>query len=64
MLADYTLPRASVQQVLQRHAVVFNSAENAHVQKVLHHIYVCRTAALGYHVYRCTKQDCNYLKYQ
>lgn len=51
MLADYTPPRASVQQVLQRHAALFNSAENAHVQKVLLHIHVCRTVALDYYVY-------------
>lgn len=60
-MLSYTAPRATVQQVLQRPLPAGN---NAHVQKVLHRIRNCRTAALGYHVYGCTKEDCGHIQYQ
>lgn len=61
-MLSYTAPRATVQQLLQKHPLPFNN--NAHVARVLERIKVCRTAALGYHVYRCTNEDCGQIKYQ
>lgn len=61
-MLSYTAPRATLQQLLQKHPLSFN--KNVHVQKVLQRIRVCRTAALGYHVYQCTNDDCGRLKYQ
>src|SRR5450631_1196571 len=61
-MLSYTAPRVTVQQLLQKHAPPFN--KNVHVTKVLQRIRTCRTAALGYHVYGCTKNDCRYIKYQ
>ena len=61
-MLSYTVPRITVQQVLQKHPLPFN--KNVHVAKVLQRIQTCRTPALGYHVYGCTKDDCRYIKYQ
>jgi hypothetical protein len=61
-MLSYSAPRATVQQVLQRHAM--EAHKNAHVSKVLQRIRSCRTAALGYHVYQCTEDDCGHIKYQ
>jgi Putative transposase/Transposase zinc-binding domain len=61
-MLSYTAPRATVQQVLQRHAM--EVPENAHVARVLQRIRTCRTAALGYHIYQCTADNCGLIKYQ
>jgi hypothetical protein len=61
-MQDYAPPRASVQQVLLKHDQHVSSS--AHVQKVLQRLRTCRTAALGYHLYRCSNEDCSHLKYQ
>jgi hypothetical protein len=61
-MSSYTAPRATLQQLLQKHPLPFN--KNAHVTKVLQRIKDCRTAALGYHVYGCTNDDCGHIKYQ
>jgi len=61
-MLSYTAPRVTVQQLLQQQDVCFS--KNAHVAKVLQRIKTCRTAALGYHVYQCTKDDCGHIKYQ
>lgn len=61
-MLSYTAPRVTVQQVLQRHAMEVH--KNAHVAKVLQRIKTCRTAALGYHVYQCTGDDCKHIQYQ
>ncbi len=61
-MLSYTVPRATVQQVLQRQGVWVH--KNAHVSKVLQRIRSCRTAALGYHVYGCTKDECGHIQYQ
>ena len=37
---------------------------NVHVQNVMHRLKTCRTAALGYHVYRCSDEQCGHIKYQ
>lgn len=61
-MLPYTAPRATVQQLLQRHAGPVN--KNAHVAKVLQRIKTCRTSSLGYHVYQCGNEECGHLKYQ
>jgi len=61
-MLSYTAPRVTVQQLLQQHDVCFS--KNAHVTKVLQRIKTCRTAALGYHLYQCTGDDCGHIKYQ
>ena len=61
-MLSYTTPRITVQQVLQQHPLSVN--KNAHVARVLQRIKNCRTPALGYHVYGCTKDDCRFIKYQ
>lgn len=60
----YKAPKATVQQLLLRHHSSPGASANLHVQKVLHRLKVCRTAALGYHVYRCTNEECGEIKYQ
>lgn len=60
----YTTPKATMQQVLQKHPVASYKKYNAYVQTVLHRLSICRTASLGYHLYRCSNQDCAQLKYQ
>jgi hypothetical protein len=61
-MLSYTAPRITVQQLLQKHSLPLK--KNVHVAKVLQRIRTCRTPALGYHVYGCTKDDCRYIKYQ
>jgi hypothetical protein len=61
-MLSYTAPRATLQQLLQKHPLPFN--KNAHAARVLQRIKNCRTAALGYHVYQCTDDDCGHIKYQ
>jgi hypothetical protein len=60
----YNTPKATMQQLLQKHPAALEKRYNAHVQKVLHRLSVCRTASLGYHLYRCSNEDCGQLKYQ
>jgi hypothetical protein len=61
-MLSYTAPRATVQQVLQKHPLPCN--KNVHVARVLQRIKNCRTSALGYHMYRCTDDACGHIKYQ
>ncbi len=61
-MLSYTAPKATVQQLLQKHSLSFT--KNAHAGKVLQRIKNCRTAALGYHVYRCSDEQCGHIKYQ
>ena len=63
-MLSYTMPKATVQQVLLRHHQQYGAAANLHVQKVLHRLKICRTASLGYHVYRCSNDECGEIKYQ
>lgn len=62
-MAGYTIPRATLQQVLQRHESE-EAHRNTHVQNVMHRLKTCRTAAMGYHAYRCGDEACGYVKYQ
>ena len=50
-MGTYTMAKATLQQVLQKHPATISSVENTHVQKVLRRLQVCHTATLGYHVY-------------
>lgn len=61
-MLSYTAPRATIQQLLQKHELPVN--KNLYVQKVLHRIKTCRTSILGYHVYQCSDEKCGYVKYQ
>ena len=61
-MLSYTAPRATIQQLLQKHALPVS--KNLHVQKVLQRIKTCRTASLGYHVYQCGNEECGHIKYQ
>ncbi len=62
---SYTTPRATMQQLLLKHHVPLSAPPaNLHVQNILQRLKICRTAALGYHVYRCSDQSCGYIKYQ
>jgi hypothetical protein len=61
-MLSYTVPRVTVQQVLQKQEIPAN--KNTHVAKVLQRIRTCRTAALGYHLYQCTEDNCGLIKYQ
>jgi len=53
-----------VQQLLLKQDASFCTSENVHVQKVLQRLKICRTASLGYHVYRCSDVECGHIKYQ
>ncbi len=52
-MLSYTTAHATVQQVLQKHYEPKTEA-NVHVQNVMQRLKTCRTAALGYHAYRCS----------
>lgn len=62
-MLPYTTPGATVQQVLLKHYKSKADA-NSHIQNVMQHLKACRTAVLGYHVYRCTNEACAHIKYQ
>src|SRR5919112_5711107 len=63
-MLSYTTPRATVQQLLLKHYTTPDTLPCSHVQKVLKRITQCRTSALGYHVYKCSNNECGYIKYQ
>lgn len=63
-MLSYTRPRATLQQVLLKHHGPLSTSSNVHVQNVLQRLRICRTASLGYHVYRCSADECGYIKYQ
>ncbi len=63
-MLSYTIPKATLQQVLIKYHEAPEASSNLHVQKVLHRLKVCRTAALGYHVYQCNNEACGEIKYQ
>ncbi len=63
-MLSYTTPRATMQQVLLKQHAPLSASANVHVQKVLHRLKICRTEALGYHVYRCSDEQCGHIKYQ
>ena len=63
-MLSYTTPRATLQQVLLKYYVPPASGANTHVQRVLHRISICHSASLGYHVYKCSNEQCGHIKYQ
>lgn len=63
-MLSYTKPRATVQQILLKQHLPLSTSTNVHVQNVLQRIKICRTASLGYHVYRCSDEQCGHIKYQ
>ncbi len=63
-MPTYKAPKATVQQLLLKYDSLPDASANLHVQKVLHRLKICRTAALGYHIYRCTNDACGEIKYQ
>ncbi len=52
---------ATLQYILQHYST---ASSNSHVQQVLDKLQQCRTAALGYHLYKCSDGACNQYKYQ
>jgi hypothetical protein len=63
-MLSYTRPRATVQQLLLKQDASFCTSANTHVQNVLQRLKICRTASLGYHLYRCSDEQCGHIKYQ
>ena len=61
---SYVSPKTTVQQLLVSHPAEVKAFSNLHVQTVLHHLAACRTAQLGYHLYRCEGEACGHLHYQ
>ena len=62
-MLSYTKPRATLQQLLLKQHLPSGTSTNVHVQNVLQRLKICRTAALGYHVYRCSDEQCGHIKY-
>jgi hypothetical protein len=63
-MLSYNKPQVTLQQVLQRHPNIAAAPVNAHMQRVMQRLSICRTASLGYHVYRCSNEECGHIKYQ
>lgn len=63
-MLSYTQPSATLQQVLQKQHRSYEGPTIQHVQKVLQRLQTCRTASMGYHLYRCSDDDCQHIKYQ
>jgi len=63
-MLSYTVPRATLQQVLLKQHLPLSTSTNVHVQNVLQRLKICRTASLGYHLYRCSDEQCGHIKYQ
>ena len=59
-MLSYTTAAATVQQVLLKHYESKADA-NSFLQNVIQHLKTCRTAALGYHVYRCSNEECAHI---
>jgi hypothetical protein len=63
-MLTYSLPAATVQQVLKTHPLQVEQASPAQVKKVLGRLSRCRTSELGFHLYRCSDEECAHVKYQ
>lgn len=61
MIAAATKQAATVQYILQQY---HTGSSNCHVHQVLEQLKKCRTAQLGYHLYKCHNSECNQYKYQ
>ncbi len=51
----------TVQQILQQY---HQSSLHPHVQRVMMQLKKCKTSELGFHLYKCTDDDCAQYKYQ
>jgi hypothetical protein len=51
----------TVQQILQQY---HQTSFHPHVQRVMTQLKMCRTSELGFHLYKCTDDDCAQYKYQ
>jgi hypothetical protein len=51
----------TVQQILQQY---HRASFHPHVQRVMTQLKKCKTSELGFHLYRCTDDDCAQYKYQ
>lgn len=60
----YSIPAATVQQVLKTHPIQVEESSCAQVKKVLGRLSRCRTSELGFHLYRCSDEGCAHVKYQ
>jgi hypothetical protein len=63
-MLSYTKPKATLQQVLQKQQHTPDGSTNHHVQKVLQRLRTCRTPSMGFHLYRCSDDNCGHIKYQ
>ena len=61
MIATTSKGVATVQHILQQY---HTASANTHVQGVIGQLKKCRTAQLGYHLYKCNNKDCAQYKYQ
>jgi len=64
MMVNSYQPYYTVKQVLQLAGRECNTNLNSHSQRVLQRIKACRSATLGYHLYRCADRACGALRYQ
>ncbi len=56
-----TVNPVTVQQILQHY---HHSSSHPHVQRVMMQLRKCKTSELGFHLYKCTDDDCAQYKYQ
>ena len=63
-MLTHTPPAPTVQGLLVRHPEAVAALRNGHVRSVLHQLSVCKTPALGYHLYRCSQEGCGHVHYQ
>lgn len=54
-------PAATLQHILKQHPFAAQSDYN---KTVLEQLKICRTKALGYHLYKCADEQCGAYKYQ
>jgi len=60
MITETATP-VTVQQILQHY---HKASNHPHVQHVITQIKKCKTSELGYHLYKCSDDDCAQYKYQ
>ena len=63
-MLSYKAPKATLQQILKSDHRFSTEENNAHVRRVIQRLSNCRTASMGYHVYRCNDDACGHIKYQ
>jgi len=63
-MSGYIQERHTIKDVLRLAGRDGTDNLNSHSQKVMGRIKACRSATLGYHLYRCNDAQCGSLKYQ